>query len=153
MSSIRARSSMDRAPDYGSGGWGFKSLRAHHRINNLHPLLAPSLGWLGFGHGCRNTVEWIEYRGAWGSLSLKSNRHAGSTSLKAWDPHAWERCRSPNCPGGSAAHGDVFGRWKCQHAIRDFEKARCECEALYPQDCFSLRSHSIGTCRTSYPIG
>ena len=21
---------MDRAPDYGSGGWGFKSLRAHH---------------------------------------------------------------------------------------------------------------------------
>jgi hypothetical protein len=26
----RARSSMDRAPDYGSGGWGFKSLRAHH---------------------------------------------------------------------------------------------------------------------------
>ena len=23
---------MDRAPDYGSGGWGFKSLRAHHTI-------------------------------------------------------------------------------------------------------------------------
>ena len=22
---------MDRAPDYGSGGWGFKSLRAHHK--------------------------------------------------------------------------------------------------------------------------
>jgi hypothetical protein len=43
--SSRARSSMDRAPDYGSGGWGFKSLRAHQRINNLHilfslPLLA-----------------------------------------------------------------------------------------------------------------
>ena len=26
----RARSSMDRASDFGSEGWGFKSLRAHH---------------------------------------------------------------------------------------------------------------------------
>lgn len=28
----RARSSMDRAPDYGSGGYRFKSCRARHRI-------------------------------------------------------------------------------------------------------------------------
>ena len=27
-----ARSSMDRASDFGSEGWGFKSLRAHHSI-------------------------------------------------------------------------------------------------------------------------
>jgi hypothetical protein len=26
-----ARSSMDRASDFGSEGWGFKSLRAHHK--------------------------------------------------------------------------------------------------------------------------
>ncbi len=30
-----ARSSMDRAPDYGSGGYRFKSCRAHHEINSL----------------------------------------------------------------------------------------------------------------------
>ena len=33
-----ARSSMDRASDFGSEGWGFKSLRAHHSIiNTLKP--------------------------------------------------------------------------------------------------------------------
>ena len=26
---------LDRAPDYESGGWGFKSLRARHEINKL----------------------------------------------------------------------------------------------------------------------
>src|SRR5215510_7227118 len=26
---------LDRAPDYGSGGWGFKSLRARHEISYL----------------------------------------------------------------------------------------------------------------------
>ena len=52
---------MDRAPDYGSGGWGFKSLRAHHIIM-LHlfswfPLLT--------GYGCsrpsivRRGPDWI----------------------------------------------------------------------------------------------
>src|SRR4029078_2790427 len=30
----RARSSMDRASDFGSEGWGFKSLRAHHYISS-----------------------------------------------------------------------------------------------------------------------
>ena len=30
-----ARSSMDRASDFGSEGWGFKSLRAHQLINML----------------------------------------------------------------------------------------------------------------------
>ncbi len=47
---------MDRAPDYGSGGWGFKSLRAHHRINRLHLLFSfDLLTGHGFGHGSRET--------------------------------------------------------------------------------------------------
>ena len=29
---LRALSSTDRAPDFGSGGWGFESLRARHSI-------------------------------------------------------------------------------------------------------------------------
>ena len=36
---VSARSSMDRAPDYGSGGYRFKSCRAHHQINRLPPLV------------------------------------------------------------------------------------------------------------------
>ncbi len=34
---------LDRAPDYGSGGWGFKSLRARHLISSAsaHLLLRP----------------------------------------------------------------------------------------------------------------
>ena len=47
-----ARSSMDRASDFGSEGWGFKSLRAHHIINRLH-LLSPFP--LQTGHGSRKT--------------------------------------------------------------------------------------------------
>ena len=47
---------MDRAPDYGSGGWGFKSLRAHHRIKRLHIISPfPLLTGYGFGHGSRET--------------------------------------------------------------------------------------------------
>src|SRR5207245_11654104 len=38
----RARSSMDRASDYGSEGWGFKSLRArHHHMG--HPAAVQEL--------------------------------------------------------------------------------------------------------------
>ena len=47
-----ARSSMDRASDFGSEGWGFKSLRAHHRIKRLH-LLSPFS--LLTGHNCGET--------------------------------------------------------------------------------------------------
>ncbi len=47
-----ARSSMDRASDFGSEGWGFKSLRAHHIINRLHLLFPfPLQTGHGFGPG------------------------------------------------------------------------------------------------------
>src|ERR1043165_236557 len=36
---------LDRAPDYGSGGWGFKSLRARHKINNLYSARFPFGGF------------------------------------------------------------------------------------------------------------
>ena len=38
----RARSSMDRAPDYGSGGCRFKSCRAHQRVRGLSQQLVSS---------------------------------------------------------------------------------------------------------------
>jgi hypothetical protein len=46
-----ARSSMDRASDFGSEGWGFKSLRAHQYINKLCVS-----HWSGKDE-CRRSVE------------------------------------------------------------------------------------------------
>ena len=51
---------MDRAPDYGSGGWGFKSLRAHHLINELRTAQQTER------MQCRGSVEDQHgVRGAW----------------------------------------------------------------------------------------
>ena len=63
---------MDRAPDYGSGGWGFKSLRAHHRINWLHiPSPFPIVTGYGFGHGSRETssIDSIS-KISWGKVGM-----------------------------------------------------------------------------------
>ena len=71
-----ARSSMDRASDFGSGGWGFKSLRAHHIINWLHLLLPfPLLTGHGFGHGSRETSSIHRVtKVSWGKVGIAEGR-------------------------------------------------------------------------------
>ena len=49
---------MDRAPDYGSGGWGFKSLRAHQEIKGLSLLFPfPLLASHSFDHTFRQRLN------------------------------------------------------------------------------------------------
>ena len=63
---------MDRALDYGSRGWGFKSLRAHHRIERFHLSSPFSLRTgHGFGHGSRETssIDSIS-KISWGKVGM-----------------------------------------------------------------------------------
>ena len=86
-----ARSSMDRASDFGSEGWGFKSLRAHHIINRLH-LLFPFP--LQTGHGSRKIssihripkVSWgkIISRGRWSRLGADRVNRICASMINAW---------------------------------------------------------------------
>ena len=48
----RARSSTDRASDYGSEGWGFESLRAHKGKPRLILCIGRGFGMGGLGRGC-----------------------------------------------------------------------------------------------------
>jgi hypothetical protein len=51
---------MDRAPDYGSGGWGFKSLRAHHFARSYERELSGDLARVLLGCRIPSHFHWVE---------------------------------------------------------------------------------------------
>ena len=94
-----ARSSTDRASDYGSEGWGFESLRARQvpQVTGSHPRAGTFLFTLGKGR--RLTISPRSY-----PTLLRTSGAAAMSSGRAW-------CRCPHSRPPCAASGgaDVIG--------------------------------------------
>ena len=86
-SSSRRRSSMDRASDFGSDGWGFESLRRHCRISDLT---------------CCDMIRWsLRARGHRSFLALCIRDVSGFRGGR----HDMETDRTPSCAPATRSLG------------------------------------------------
>ena len=93
----RARSSTDRASDYGSEGWGFESLRAHQQ--------ATTSGWSPFY--CPELVD-APFDTTGGHVRAELYRVFMTTTHHVGDP-CWMELASPDPAAAEEFYGPLFG--------------------------------------------
>jgi hypothetical protein len=103
-----AASSTDRAPDYGSGGWGFESLAARTKSAGQRPGTGSS-GAVGAPH-CDQTATTLAGTANWTATTCDHHGPYGPHccwSARPWRRHRWIGCGC--CPFPTSMSGQCTG--------------------------------------------